>query len=585
MKQLQFTFSDDGQLEAELQKARQWYINCLSSAILFRIFTEVLDRERIGHVLDRIREVLPQAWYAGCSSNGNIVHGDFSGGSIAVVCTFFEYPTTKLELLQYPLSEENMPSVAQQISREVSGRGWVRAVEILTTIRNMSMTALCEGLSDLDEEICIYGGGAFSEDINATDACVFSSVGGYQKNSIVVILLGGDHFHIQTSFITGWKPLGLPLNVTAADGCILKELNHQPAYDTYYRYLHIQNNKDFFFNTLEFPFIYHDNGIDIMRAPTASLPDGSLVMTSDIPTDVTARIAYGDPWTILDSARAEGQRLKGFAPECILVYSCAARRTFWGNQEVGKETAPYEAVAPTSGFYTSGEFLRSGKYLNQHNVTQVIAAMREGDSGKTHVPSTCPVTAQMEGKVSMIRRMATFIMATSEELEEANRRLSVMAVTDGLTGLLNRREIQNRICLQIDERKAPDTWLVMLDIDNFKKVNDTFGHQEGDQVIVGLASVLKEITAEHDGRFSAGRWGGEEFMLLMISSSEEEALEAAATVHRRLAEITFEQAGHITVSIGVTKVLPSEPSDAACSRVDHGLYQAKTEGKNRTKVL
>ena len=64
-----------------------------------------------------------------------------------------------------------------------------------------------------------------------------------------------------------------------------------------------------------------------MRAPTASLPDGSLVMTSDIPTDVTARIAYGDPWTILDSARAEGQRLEGFAPECILVYSCAARST------------------------------------------------------------------------------------------------------------------------------------------------------------------------------------------------------------------------------------------------------------------
>ena len=74
-------------------------------------------------------------------------------------------------------------------------------------------------------------------------------------------------------------------------------------------------------------------------------------------------------------------------------------------------------------------------------------------------------------------------------------------------------------------------------------------------------------------------------MLLMASSSEEEALRAAETVHRRLAEITFEQAGHITVSIGVTKVLPSEPSDAACSRVDHGLYQAKTEGKNRTKVL
>ena len=100
MKQFQFTFQDDKKLEEELRKLRQWVSSNLCSKVLIQICTEILDRERIGHVCKTIERMLPEALYAGCSSNGNIVNGDFSGGSIAVVCTLFEYPTTKVELLQ-----------------------------------------------------------------------------------------------------------------------------------------------------------------------------------------------------------------------------------------------------------------------------------------------------------------------------------------------------------------------------------------------------------------------------------------------------------------------------------------------------
>ena len=189
---------------------------------------------------------------------------------------------------------------------------------------------------------------------------------------------------------------------------------HRPAYEIYYKYLHIRNDEFFFNNTLEFPFLYRHNGIDIMRAPVASNPDGSLTMTSDMSQDVQARIAYGDPWTILDSVWKEGNKILQFAPECIFVFSCAARRTFWGNNEVGKETEPYQRIAPTSGFYTSGEFLRTGDNVNQHNVTQVIAAMREGEPKELPEKELSMDERTFEGKVSMINRMATFIKVRND---------------------------------------------------------------------------------------------------------------------------------------------------------------------------
>ena len=103
MKQIQFTFQDDKTLEKELRKLQQRVKSSLCSKVLIQICTETPDRSRIEQICKKIEQALPEALYAGCSSNGNIVNGDFSGGSVAVSCTLFEHPSTKVELLQYPM--------------------------------------------------------------------------------------------------------------------------------------------------------------------------------------------------------------------------------------------------------------------------------------------------------------------------------------------------------------------------------------------------------------------------------------------------------------------------------------------------
>ncbi|MCR5108266.1 MAG: diguanylate cyclase [Lachnospiraceae bacterium] len=581
MKQIQFVFKDEESFDEDLRRIRQWSDSHLYSTLLFHLFTGKKDQEKIEYICGRIKKSLPESLFAGCSAFGSIIYGDFSDADIVLSCTLFEYETSKVEILQYSLSPEALKDVAEALVKEVDDRKWVKGIEMLSTIRGLSMTELCDGLSKVREDVEIFGGGALADDINATETCVFSSVGGYSEHGIIFILLGGEDLHMDVSFITGWKPLGSYLNVTAAEGSILKELNNKPAYETYYKYLHIENNEDFFLNTLEFPFFYHYNGIDIMRAPVSSNPDGSLVMTSDMESGVKARIAYGDPWTILDATQDKARELLPFVPECIFIFSCAGRRTFWGDNEAGKETLAYQQVAPTSGFYTSGEFMRTGRNLNQHNVTQVIAALREGIPKLADRKTIGIQHKGFRGRVSIINRMATFIKATTEELEELNQQLSDMARTDALTGLFNRGEIQRRITEEITEENEKDIYLIMLDLDHFKRVNDVYGHGEGDRVLAVTASILKPEAGILSEDSASGRWGGEEFMVMTQAEGKDEAVALAEKVRERIASNRFEVVGNVSASLGVTRIEPEESADAALIRVDKALYEAKEGGRNR----
>ena len=579
MKQVQFTFQDDKKLEEELRKLRQWARSNFCSKVLIQICTEIPDRKRIEHVCETIERLMPEALYAGCSSNGNIVNGDFSGESIAVICTLFEYPSTRVEVLQYPLQADTQENVVQMLEAAMDERPWVKAVELLVTIRGMSMTTLCESLSRIRKGVQIFGGGALCEDLEKDDACVFSMAAGYQEKGIVFILFGGDDFHVETSFVTGWKPLGSFMHVTAADGCILKELNHRPAYEIYYKYLHIRNDEFFFNNTLEFPFLYRHNGIDIMRAPVASNPDGSLTMTSDMSQDVQARIAYGDPWTILDSVWKEGNKILQFAPECIFVFSCAARRTFWGNNEVGKETEPYQRIAPTSGFYTSGEFLRTGDNVNQHNVTQVIAAMREGEPKELPEKELSMDERTFEGKVSMINRMATFIKVTTTELEEANRKLSEMAVVDGLTGVGNKTAYLEKIHSLDDaiRRGTASFTVYVFDLNGLKEINDKYGHESGDMAITDAAEALKAVF----GKENLYRIGGDEFIAVFDGMNKPDTERCFADLEKAMRSLDLTGKLYkepLAIAKGAAAFCPGEDKEYrdVFRRADQSMYEEKT---------
>ncbi len=456
------------------------------------------------------------------------------------------------------------------------------------TIPKGSTTQFCDGLKDIREDIQIFGGVSCSDDITGDDSCVFTKAYGFSETSIVIVFYGGEDFHVDSIKVTGWKPLGREFHVTKSQGSLLQELDGIPAYDVYRKYLNINNDENFFYNTLEFPLFYEHNDTTILRTPVSSNADGSLNMTSDMDIGSVVRISYGDPSTIVDSIRHDSQRLAQFGPDVLHIFSCAARRTFWTNREPTYEIEPLYDISTSCGFFSHGEFLRTKGSLNQHNVTLVIAAMREGEK-KASLAVPQAQDNYMMSRVPLVSRLATFISVTSQELENTNKQLALVndklkmaAIIDGLTGLYNRKEIQGQIEKALADVKREQFSLVMLDIDNFNQVNDTYGHQEGDSVIVALADILRN---RRTGLMqSSGRWGGEEFMVLLRGTDSSSAAYIADLMRECFANTSFPGIRPQTVSLGVTQAREDDTVDSLCTRVDMALYRAKQNGKNRVEI-
>ena len=585
MKQFQFEYDE---VDLFTQKLLDFKKKCDADNMnvsLFQIYSEVLDANVIRKVCDTIERIFPDTPYMGCSTSGNIIDCELSN-DITVVCTVFERPSTQLKLFQYDLSKEPVDTITQTIVSEAQQNSWVKAIEMFFTIPEGSTTRFCDGLKDLREDIQVFGGVSCSDDITSDDCCVFSKANEISKHSIIILFYGGDDFHVDSINVTGWKPLGRKFHVTKSNGSILQELDGIPAYDVYHKYLNIQNDENFFYNTLEFPLFYEHNDTTILRTPVASNADGSITMTSDIDIGSVVRISYGDPSTIVESIQTDSRKIAEFGPDLLHIFSCAARRTFWTSKEPTYEIQPFKEIAPSCGFFSHGEFLRTRGKLNQHNVTLVIAAMREGEK-KAPTTSARSQDTNRLSQVPLVSRLATFISVTSLELEEMNKKLELAndklktaAIIDGLTGLYNRKEIQRQIEQALSNIRDEKFSLVMLDIDNFKQVNDTYGHQEGDSVIIGLADILRGERSSHLHNVSSGRWGGEEFMMILHNTDASSAAYIADLIRQCFANTVFPAIRPQTVSLGVTQATKDDTLDTLCTRVDMALYKAKKNGKN-----
>lgn len=589
MKQFQFVYRNPGEFAGKLMEFKERGIGDGAPGMMFQVYSEILEPDTIQAVCGVIERIFPDTLYMGCSTSGNIIDCGLSG-QITVVCTVFELPSTQFRLFQYDLSKESVDDVTGAIVEETERNPWVKAIEMFFTIPEGSTTRFCDGLKGIREDIRIFGGVACSDDITSDASCVFSKTAGFSEKSILILFYGGDDFHVEAINVTGWKPLGRKFRVTKSDGSVLQELDGIPAYDVYRKYLNIKNDENFFYNTLEFPLFYEHNDTTILRTPVASNADGSITVTSDIDIGSVVRISYGDPSTIVESIRHDSRKIAGFGPDLLHIFSCAARRTFWTSKEPTYELNPFRDMAPSCGFFSHGEFLRTNGNLNQHNVTLVIAAMREGEKREENIPAVREEKAL--SKVPLVSRLATFISMTSLELEETNRQLETAneklkraAIIDGLTGLYNRKEIQAQIGKALAEVGTKKFSLVMLDIDNFKQVNDTYGHQEGDAVIVGLANLLRNEQMDHMRKVLSGRWGGEEFMMLLHDADASSASYIADLIRQCFANTDFPAIRQQTVSLGVTQAREGDTLDSLCIRVDEALYKAKKNGKNRVVVL
>ncbi len=164
-----------------------------------------------------------------------------------------------------------------------------------------------------------------------------------------------------------------------------------------------------------------------------------------------------------------------------------------------------------------------------------------------------------------------------------NRRLQRLAALDALTGLFSRLLLNEILDRELARAARHDTPLcvAMIDLDHFKRVNDRFGHLEGDRVLVAIAGLLRRGLRASD---VVGRWGGEEFLVILPDTGLAESRVVVERLRHELAGVSLPKVGIVTVSTGVAELLPGEGRDMLVGRADKALYQAKVGGRNRTCV-
>lgn len=166
------------------------------------------------------------------------------------------------------------------------------------------------------------------------------------------------------------------------------------------------------------------------------------------------------------------------------------------------------------------------------------------------------------------------------QLEYQNKLLKQQSITDVLTGIYNRLQLDEDLSYAIQHSKGTKSEfsIILLDIDHFKRVNDNFGHLVGDAVLKAFASLLLSSIRSSD---IVGRWGGEEFLIICPNTSLKDCKQLAEQLRKKITEHEFPEKMSLSASLGVAVQQQDEEAEAMIARVDNALYEAKKQGRNR----
>lgn len=550
------------------------------SCILATVFFTPDKRDMALALAANVEEDFPSADVAGGEALKLILNGQFHKQGVTLTFTLFE--NSRAFTCSYSMSEMTPEEIGADVLRRMEGTVHLKAVSInLAGIEGIDLNPLWDSVSRAAPEVRFFGG--MSEKKRGGGLLLRQGMAGPAVS--FTFFLGEDlHFDIRSNF--GWKPLGRSMTVTKLKTpYIVKELDHEPAAGVYEKYLGIGIDGDFIKDAVTFPCMLVRKGAIIARNPIDILEDGSLVFSMDFEEGEQVRLAYGDPAGIIRNAGKMSARLAAFHPQCIMSVSCLARWMLMG-EDVEHELRGCRSLAPMNGYYSFGEIIRNEGRVMLSSMTLVLVAMREGAKGTGEGPVPAQDELHLSDPIVIMSHLVHFIAASSRELEEANVKLRKMASTDGLTALLNRSEIEHVLLTKLkDERRSQRSFSVlMLDLDDFKTINDSYGHDVGDKALRLLADVIRRHIRDTD---CPGRWGGDEFFVILSGATAREAEALAERIRRSVEESELLPAGqHVTASIGVTSTAPGDTPLTLFKRADKALYEAKGPGgKNCVRVV
>ncbi len=238
-----------------------------------------------------------------------------------------------------------------------------------------------------------------------------------------------------------------------------------------------------------------------------------------------------------------------------------------------------------------GDISSAGKDMSQFGkslarFSERIDAVEDKETFRATVKSLMLEVKNVEKSSEILEKKLRHTNEQVEMLEEKLKEVQQHATVDPLTNLFNRRAFKERLAQQMDRtmQEGGDLSLAIIDIDHFKRVNDTFGHLTGDDLLRIIAKTLKDFVK---GKDLVCRYGGEEFVVLLPDTPLIGAITVTETIRKHFSQMSWKQKstglsmGKVTLSAGVALFRPGETMESFIQRADVALYQSKKRGRDR----
>ena len=590
MKQYRYVIDYDCTLTEMIGSIRTLQEYVQGKKGILQIFEPNCQSEAIQKDLDYINSSLPEIEVYGMTG-----HGALSRETHSIpykVCSLLFFDTSDFQINVFDCASLS-PREAGEQNKQILAK-----IENLQGILMMSSDfALCperfiDKINEFDPEIVVFGALAGTPTMGDDRSKIFYGNQIYERAILAVAFYGKD-LHLCHFYNLGFRPLGKELVVTKSnDTGIVYEINNKPAFDIYREHLGVGMNQYFFENTCSFPLFLRENGNPLARVALDYHQDGSLAFATEIPVGSSVSLSYSTADIMLDEASACALKLDDFVPEAVLIYVCMSRRMLMGDNLAELEFEFFQNICNTATWgHGYGEILHADGLRGFLNASCVIIGMREGarpdEKDRVRQPFSQKYLKEYldDHKVGFIPlpvRLVNFLESTTKDLRDANELLFKEATIDPLTQVYNRRALDHYMRTFLGQlNQYSSIAVLMIDIDHFKHVNDTYGHDVGDLVLSAVCQDAKKCFSKSD---VLGRWGGEEFIGIKPNLSIDKAIEFCESLRVQIESLEIQHAGHITISIGVTLMKPDDTPDSILKRIDAALYEAKETGRNKVVV-
>lgn len=585
MKQYTFIINDDNSIEDVARMIQKRLDENPNATSVLQVIESSGTQEIIEYGYSQASKWFPDMIIYGMTSQGAIVDGinevtiNYNGKGI---CSLLLFDNSTVIANGYDCHNKTPLECGQDFVRRLKGRTDVKGILLMSSDTTLFSDDFANTILETFPDVPLFGAMAGTSDLIEDRSMVYFDQKIYNRG-IVAVAFCGDDLHVEAKHSLGWRSLGKEFVITKSskDGFV-EEIDGKPAIDAYKEYLGITENKYFYDNAAAFPILFEQNNKLVGRV-ALFCSNGAVKYTMPVPEGTSASFAYARKRYLLSESLAGANELIDFAPEAILIFSCVTRRNFMGDLLADREFLYYKNVCPNCTFTGGyGEFLYSRKGAGLLNGSLIAIGFREGEAVQTGIKPYVDdeITEQYDTVIPLMERMINLLEKTTDDLRQNVLQLYQYASHDELTGIYNRASF-NFYFNDVFDKKNKDfsAGLFLIDVDHFKRVNDTYGHDVGDSVLKKLVASVNQVLP---GNAVFCRWGGEEFVCIIENIRKEQALSIAERIRNKIESTKFTPVPKITISLGVTIVDDtSESHKEVFKKIDDALYEAKEGGRNK----